>query len=334
MEEQRNQIRVELIQQPSLRTLTKKSINHFKEEYEIYRQKVEAQGNNGRPMSRFSCISIDMRRTICNQIGKRYLEATESDIWQKIEEICDEEGLEKGGIDPRQIFNGVKMDIPTNQGCLVEKLQKYFAEISKRITKFGVEEELFETSGQEFRKQAFPNIINGVWPSGLAETIHRKYRNSSRNWTLGDLLSNIDREVKAVGRYEIDRIRKSRNEMGKFETDRIRKSRNEMGKFETEFRRDKPRWEAKDTKSFEDQQGEKKLKCFNCGKMGHKKMECKLNRNNEEAKKGRRTLFKRETKRLKRLQTNLTQLLSDGEVFSNSEEDVESADSPSDSDVQ
>jgi Zinc knuckle len=94
------------------------------------------------------------------------------------------------------------------------------------------------------------------------------------------------------------------------------------------------KWETKDTKSFEDQQGEKKLKCFNCGKMGHKKMECKLNRNNEEAKKGRRTLFKRETKRLKRLQTNLTQLLSDGEVFSNSEEDVESADSPSDSDVQ
>lgn len=78
-------MRVELIVNPELKGLTRKEIERFREDYQIYKEKVEAQGEDTKPVSKYMCIPHRLRRSIGNQIGIRYANLTPQLVWQKLD---------------------------------------------------------------------------------------------------------------------------------------------------------------------------------------------------------------------------------------------------------
>ncbi|MEN9639681.1 MAG: hypothetical protein RLZZ262_1550 [Bacteroidota bacterium] len=203
-------IRVELIKNPELKGLTKLDIEKWRNEYALYKEKVEAQGNGAKPVTKYHCIPIHIRKSIALQIGVKSNAITREQVFLKLNELDTKEPGRRDAVEANQVFKNLRMDPPRRQTEIASKVQDFFFKIQKRVELHGVEDILYDHEKLEFRKQSFPAIINGVWPENLSISIKQEWLNASRKWTMHELLAVIERKVHEVGAYELDRVKQQR----------------------------------------------------------------------------------------------------------------------------
>lgn len=217
------------------------------------------------------------------------------------------------------------MKAPKKAFELKKKIQDFFLQIDGRIESYGLEDEMLDEGKLHFRKQAFPEVLKGVWPNCLATTLTQEWQNESRKWSLQELLSRIKTKVEAVGPYELDRLNMEEKQPGKSEsnTEKPKQWKKAGGKLEQPYDKRvqgretewKPERSNKQfTKTKDENRGEKKrVRCYNCGREGHKKPECRLSANDPRAVNGRKDLERRAVNSLKRLRSIGTEENVDGE---------------------
>lgn len=321
MEDRTKQMRVELIHNPELKGLTRRDIEIFRDEYKIYKEKVEQQGENINPVSKYACVPTKLRKSIGLQMGIKFSDLTPIHVWQKIDAIMNEAVVDSG-IDPKLVFKGIKMVPPKRALDIKKRIQEYILKIGERISRNAIEDELYDPTKLTFRKQAFPNIIQGVWPEELATTISKTWTNGGKKWTLQELLFEIEEQVDAVGHYELDRLRLVQEKMEKKgATTYKRKDKGvsvlpSSGRFEKRSKYEPPRRPAA---NGQNDSNARDLNCFNCGGLGHRKYECKIRYNHPDAIKGRKESLKKQQRRLKKLHAFLDQAESDAGGESNSD---------------
>lgn len=330
-------MRVELIKNPELEGLTKYDVDKFRADYENYKEKVNSQNDNAKPVSKYTCIPKQLRRSICNQMGINPKQVTQQIVFQKLDAISNQP-ISIKSVDATTVFRGVRMEAPKRKSEIDKKIQKYFLKIDERIEMNGVEDELHDINKLEFRKNAFPNIINGVWPSTLSITLQKEWKNESKRWTLHQLLTTIEKRVKNIVDYELDRLELIRTEQKKNEklkkTTTFSKSDQKFSAVNRTSGKTRQQVTTNNSNSSSSSTG-KRIRCFNCGIPGHKKPECKMAYNDPKAVAGRKSLMNVNTKRLKRLQEINEQLLREPEDLKHFEdqEDKENYQSTEEEDV-
>lgn len=289
-------LRVELIKNPELKGLTKLDIEKWRNEYALYKEKVEAQGNGAKPVTKYHCIPIHIRKSIALQIGVKSNAITREQVFLKLNELDTKEPGRRDAVEANQVFKNLRMDPPRRQTEIASKVQDFFFKIQKRVELHGVEDILYDHEKLEFRKQSFPAIINGVWPENLSISIKQEWLNASRKWTMHELLTVIERKVHEVGAYELDRA-KQQSTTGNTEGSTKKSAR-------VSVKRSSNDCKGSVTDS-------KRRKCYNCGKLGHIQANCYLKINDPEAIKGRKELQKDNRKRLKTLQEKIDHLMEE-----------------------
>jgi Zinc knuckle len=314
--ESMTQMRVELIRNPELQGLTKFDIERFRNEYALYKEKVEAQGEGAKAVSKYHCIPVHIRKSIALQIGVKSSALTREQVFLKINELDTKNPGRKDAVEASQVFKGLRMEAPKRQADIPRKIQDFFSKIQRRVELHGVEDLLYDNDKLEFRKQSFPSIINGIWPENLCIGIKQEWLNASRKWSMRELLEIIERKVNEVGTYELDRVRQQRSGSTGIGNDanRVKTMRVDKRESVTHVKN-----------SFPDRKGEageknKRIKCYNCGKIGHIQSTCFLKSNDPVAIKGRKELQQDNRKRLKVLQEKIDYLIQESEEV---EEEVE-----------
>jgi hypothetical protein len=154
MENENVQMRVELIKHPELKGLTKMEIDRFREDYRDYKERVEQQGSGSKPVSKYMCVPVRLRKSIGYQIGCKYEDLTVEKIWQKIDSLSKVQ-IQTTGIDPEKIFKGLKMVPPKRRSEIKKRIQDYVLKIVDRLENYGIEKEIYDPDQLNFRKKAF-----------------------------------------------------------------------------------------------------------------------------------------------------------------------------------
>jgi hypothetical protein len=140
--------------------------------------------------------------------------------------------------------------------------------------------------------------------------------NEDKSWNIQELFKRIKEKVKAVGPYELDRLKRETPISTALMSSNQRPRQQDL-RFSVNKTNQNPKEKAS-TEQYRKRAMEA-LQCFNCGGRGHKKQDCKLPFNHPKAKEGRNNLIFDNSKRLKRLQDINHQLMA-GEMFSDTED--------------
>ena len=100
------------------------------------------------------------------------------------------------------------MSFPKNEADIGRVISDFFVNMDEKITDSGSRSMLLDESKLFVRKQAFPSLIEGLWPHNIVNMFKRQWQNEDRKWTVGKMCSEIKKVVRTHGKaalYQYDR---------------------------------------------------------------------------------------------------------------------------------
>ena len=285
-------MRVEFINHPELKTLDRRSVELLELEYKDYKIQLQAQSGTSKPVSRALCVPLKLRRVIAMEHEIPFNELTNEKILAHLESV-KMEGSTAVQVNASSIFRGIKMSFPKNEADIGRVISDFFVNMDEKMTDSGSRSLLLDESKLFVRKQAFPSLIEGLWPHNIVNMFKRQWQNEDRKWTVGKMCSEIKKVVRTHGKaalYQYDRgvtrstpydRKNTTDSKGRFQQKEKSNVKPSYGQpfqkrqpFKSQEKKSdykKPSW--KNESAFK-QKGD--VKCFKCGTPGHKKPECRL----------------------------------------------------------
>ena len=283
-------MRVEFINHPELKTLDRRSVEILECEYKDYKIQLQAQSGTAKPVPRALCVSLELRKVISLESGIDFNNLTQEKILAHLE-MVKIEGFSAVQVDANMIFRGIKMSAPKNEADIDRVISDFFVKMSEKMEESGSRSMLLDDQKLSVRKQAFPSLIDGLWPHNIKVMFKKQWFNEDRKWSVGKMCAMIKVAVRTHGKvalYQPDRgvtrstpyDRKNLNDTTKGRFQQKEKSFVKPSKpfqkrpFQTGDKRNdykKPEW--KNESAFK-KKGE--TKCFKCGIPGHTKPECRF----------------------------------------------------------
>ena len=294
MNKMRNEIaanmRVQLIQNPELKRLTRHAVEEFEILYADYVASVEAQGSKStKPLRKALCTTRELRSIIAMKKGLRFSDVKEDMILKEIE-LAREKDLGGIRIDLERIFKGMRMVGPKHPNEITDRFMEYLEKINERAHEYGLNERFLNSNDMEIRRQCFPKILQGVWPQKAGKYLEKKWQRDGKTWTLSDLIYEMETTVTTLGPIELmasedgyDRER--RRSRSNHENQHGFKRRKTDGFKVQNVQRQRDygdRMKKKTPTAKSDQ--EPTVTCYRCGTPGHIKPECRLSEQHPKVK--------------------------------------------------
>ena len=101
--------------------------------------------------------------------------------------------IKNGGVQPehvegKDVFRGIRMEEPQRLNQIERCYTNYCKVITRRLGKCHVEELIIQEDQVQFRKDAIPNVIEGINPPSIRKFVAEKYR-MNKKWYLHEVLN-------------------------------------------------------------------------------------------------------------------------------------------------
>ena len=288
-------MRVEFINHPELKTLDRKSVENLEQEYKDYKIQLQAQSGTAKPVPRALCVPLHLRGVIAMENSIEFGNLTQEKILAHLD-MVKMEGSSAVQVDATTIFRGIKMSVPKNEADIGRVISDFFVKMNEKMGESGARSMLLDDQKASVRKQAFPNLIDGLWPHTMVKMFKKQWFNEDRKWTVGKMCTEIKAAVRIHGKVALyqpdrgvtrttpyDRKNTYDSTKGRFPQKEKSNVKPPFGQpfkkrpFHTGDKRNENKKPAWKNESAATKKGE--IKCFKCGVGGHRRPECRLGDN-------------------------------------------------------
>ena len=262
--------RVQLIEPPLLKELTRKNIKRWETAYEEYVRNTTNQGEGIRPNSKMDCIQQQKRDLIALLMGTTLNELTNDQCEEYLSQICNQDAIKTlDNVD--EIFTGIRMK-QANQPEEVQRVcDQFCSQILQRINDRGLRNEFADAAETTLRKLSFPKLFDGIQPQAIGKQLRQKWMRENKNWTLAKFMAEV---TKMCGEQMLVLIEYRDEILNSLPTNELKSMLHKRG-VSTRAKTDKPTFQPPQKQQRVTKQDQK---CTNCGRNNHATENCWLHK--------------------------------------------------------